>query len=104
MFFKNLNLSGFSCNFISAKFLLNLHNFSSTDSFKQELLSKRDFHLRYNEMKVNLEMYPKPVTEGSVKSLKYLLNSPNLKEKMQSYQDIHGLQSVQGSFRRLEID
>lgn len=69
--------------------------------FKKELLEKRNFHLRYNEMKVNLEMYPKPVLDGSVKSLKYLLNTPNLYEKIKNEQSMHG---VQGSFRKLEID
>jgi hypothetical protein len=73
----------------------------SQDSFKSELLAKRDFHLRYNEMKVNLEMYPKLVVDGSVKSLKYPLNTPNLYDKIKNEQNIHG---VQGSFRKLEID
>lgn len=63
-------------------------------------MKKHDFHLRYNEMTVNLESYPKAVLDGSVKSLKYLLNSPELYEKMKK-QDIYG---VQGSFRKLEID
>lgn len=72
-----------------------------TDSFKKELLGKRDFHLRYNEMKVKLEMYPRPIVDGSVKSLKYLLNSPDLYEKIKNQQNIYG---VQGSFRKLEID
>lgn len=69
--------------------------------FKKELLEKRDFHLRYNEMKVNLKMYPKPVLDGSVKSLKYQLNTSNLYEKIKIEQSIQG---VQGSFRKLEID
>lgn len=60
----------------------------------------RDFHLRYKDMKVRVDAYPKPVLEGSVKSLKYLLNSPELYEKLNK-RDIYGMQ---GSFRRLEID
>lgn len=74
--------------------------FLITDSMKKELLENHEFHLRYNELKVNCDMYPKQVLDGSVKSLKYLLNSPELYEKMK-IQDIYG---VQGSFRKLEID
>ena len=59
--------------------------------------------MSYSKMKLNLESYPKPVLEGSVKSLKYLLNSPELYEKFKS-QDIYGFQGIQGSFRKLEID
>jgi len=68
---------------------------------KKDLLSNRDFHVRYNDMKVKLESYPQPVLDGSVKSLKYLLNSPELYEKLKKHQDIYGMQ---GSFRKLEID
>lgn len=67
---------------------------------KNELLKKRDFHVRFNDIKVRLDAYPKQVLEGSVKSLKYLLNAPELYEKLKN-QDIY---SVQGSFRKLEID
>lgn len=52
-------------------------------------------------MKVKLDMYPKPVIDGSVKSLKYLLNSSDLYEKIENERNIFG---VQGSFRKLEID
>lgn len=67
---------------------------------KKKLLDSHDEHMRYQEMTVNPECYPKAVLEGSVKSLKYLLNSPELYEKMKK-QEIYGLQ---GSFRKLEID
>lgn len=67
---------------------------------KQQLLEKNDFHLMFNKVKVKLDAYPKQVLDGSVKSLKYLLNSPELYDKLKK-QDIY---SVQGSFRKLEID
>lgn len=71
---------------------------------KQELLDHRDFHKLCGEVRVNVEMYPKQVLEGSLKSLKYLLNSPELYEKFKNQQDGYGAQGVQGSFRKLEID
>ena len=71
---------------------------------KQELLKQRDFHKRCGDIRVNVDMYPKQVLEGSLKSLKYLLNSPELYEKFKTQQDIYGAQGVQGSFRKLEID
>lgn len=75
-----------------------------SDAMKKELLENHEFHLRYSELKVNCDMYPKQVLDGSVKSLKYLLNSPELYEKMK-VKDIYSLQeSTQGSFRKLEID
>lgn len=55
-----------------------------------------------NETKVREEHYPKAVLDGSVKSLKYLLNSPELYEKFKK-QDIY-YENIQGSFRKLEID
>jgi hypothetical protein len=67
---------------------------------KKELLEKRDFNIQYNNMKVKVDAYPKQVMEGSVKSLKYLLNSPELYDKLNK----QNFYSVQGSFRKLEID
>lgn len=56
----------------------------------------------YNETRVNEKMYPRAVLEGSVKSLKYLLNSPELYERLKN-QDLL-CDGLQGSFRKLEID
>lgn len=67
---------------------------------KAKLLAKRDFHLNYQKMQLHIDSYPKQVLDGSVKSLKFLLNSPELYEKFTN-QEIY---SVQGSFRKLEID
>lgn len=55
--------------------------------------------LLYNQMRANPEQYPRAVLEGSVKCLKYPLNSSEIFEKFND--DIYGLQ---GSFRKLEID
>lgn len=66
---------------------------------KQRLLKSRDNHLLFNQMKVNVEKYPRAVLEGSVKSLKYNLNSTEIYEKFND--DFYGMQ---GSFRKLEID
>lgn len=79
---------------------------SISELMKSQLLELRDLHLKYTAMRVKLESYPKQVLDGSVKSLKYCLNSPELYEKLKSQnaRDIYGVQGVQGSFRKLEID
>lgn len=56
----------------------------------------------YNNTRVNEEMYPKQVLEGSVKSLKYLLNSSELHERLKNQEIL--CDGLQGSFRKLEID
>lgn len=71
---------------------------------KQRLLEQRDFHKLCCDVRVNVDMYPKQVLDGSLKSLKYPLSSPELYEKFKSQPDIYGVQGVQGSFRKLEID
>ena len=68
--------------------------------WKKELQSHHNLRLKYKEMKVRAEMYPPQVLEGSVKTLKFLLNSPDLNEKNVN-DSMHG---IQGSFRKLEID
>lgn len=68
--------------------------------WKKELQTHHNLRLKYKEMKVRAEMYPPQVLEGSVKTLKYLLNSPDLNEKNVN-DSMHG---IQGSFRKLEID
>ena len=68
--------------------------------WKKELQSLHNLRLKYKDMKVRAEMYPPQVLEGSIKTLKYLLNSPDLNEK-NTNDSMHG---IQGSFRKLEID
>lgn len=72
------------------------------DSLKDELFEKRKFHMLYNDTRINEKMYPKAVLEGSVKSLKYLLNSSELYEKLKNQNILND--GLQGSFRKLEID
>jgi len=66
---------------------------------KQRLMKNHQNALIYNQMRANPDHYPRAVLEGSVKSLKYALNSTEIFEKFND--DIYGLQ---GSFRKLEID
>ncbi|KAG5670107.1 hypothetical protein PVAND_000390 [Polypedilum vanderplanki] len=70
------------------------------ESLKKELADNQKISMLLNQTRVNVDKYPKAVLEGSVKSLKYLLNSSEIYEKFKN-QDIYGLQ---GSFRKLEID
>lgn len=59
--------------------------------------------IKYKEMRVNAELYPPAVFEGSLEVLKIPLNSTDLFEKANrcSNDSIYGMQ---GSFRKLEID
>lgn len=54
-------------------------------------------------MKVNRNLYPEPVMNCVVETLKIPLNSRDLFEKASNCQD-EELLGVQGSFRKLEID
>lgn len=86
---------------ITASCLLTASDFLA--SLKGKLLEKRELLMIPDEMTVRKEMYPKQVLEGSVKSLKVLLNSPDMLEKFKC-KDVYGIQGMQGSFRKLEID
>ncbi|CAO1433212.1 unnamed protein product [Diamesa tonsa] len=68
---------------------------------KIKLLKQHQHHLKYKDMKVHMEFYPKNVLEGSVKALKFPLASPQHYEKKNMSQSTYG---IQGSFRKLEID
>jgi hypothetical protein len=67
------------------------------------MIEKRPIHLKYKEMHVKENMYPKACLDGSVEMLKVPLNSPDLFDQAKNCCDdmIYG---VQGSFRKLEID
>jgi hypothetical protein len=85
---------------LSREFKVIIFLISLAESLKKELSESRHLHMLLTETRVNTNMYPKAVLEGSVKSLKYLLNSSEIHEKFKNH-DIYGLQ---GSFRKLEID
>lgn len=68
---------------------------------KKKLLKKHQLHLKYKNMKIHTEFYPKNVLEGSVKALKIPMTSPQHYEKKNMSESIYGLE---GSFRKLEID
>ena len=53
-----------------------------TAAWKKELLVLQDLRKKYNEMKTKTDMYPASVIEGSVRSLKYHLDSPELAVKL----------------------
>ena len=67
------------------------------------LLEKREFHLKYDSMRVNEDMYPKACFDGSLEMLKVPLNSPDLFDQAKRCCD-ETIYGVQGSFRKLEID
>lgn len=69
------------------------------ESFKKELEEKRDTLLSHDEMLVKLELYPQPIREGSVRSLKKTIDT--FADIIDMKKDSYGLQ---GSFRKLEID
>lgn len=70
------------------------------ESFKKELEEKRDQLLSHDEMNVKLELYPQPIREGSVRALKKSIDG--FAESINKNLEFYG--SVQGSFRKLEID
>lgn len=68
---------------------------------KKKLMKQHELHLKYKDMKIHTEFYPKNVLEGSVKALKNPLTSPQHYEKINMSESTYG---IQGSFRKLEID
>lgn len=76
--------------------------FHYLESLKKELFANRNFHMLLNSSQVNEEFYPKQVLDGSVKSLKYLLNSSELQNRLKNQEIL--FDGLQGSFRKLEID
>ncbi|KAG5681629.1 hypothetical protein PVAND_011045 [Polypedilum vanderplanki] len=75
-------------------------------AFKKELESKRSIILKNDNSDVFLEMYPEPVRNGSVRSLKTTIDDLEAqlnKNNNNGFSKIE-LQGVQGSFRKLEID
>lgn len=73
------------------------------EPWKQKLEEKRDFFLNYNNMKVNRVLYPQPVLNCVVETLKIPLIAEDLFEKASNCRD-EELSGIQGSFRKLEID
>lgn len=69
------------------------------ESFKKELKDKREILMSHDEMSVKLELYPRAVRDGSVRSLKSTIENWN--ECLDVKKEIYG---VPGSFRNLEID
>lgn len=70
--------------------------------WKKELMQYQELRLKHKEMKVAIDMYPLPVMEGSVKSLKIPLSCQEFDEKQtKSKKQEYG---IQGSFRKLEFD
>lgn len=67
--------------------------------FKQQLEKMHDTLMSHDEMCVKLELYPKAIRDGSVRSLKKTIDtfSENYDIQRETF-------SVQGSFRKLEID
>ncbi|CAO1424246.1 unnamed protein product [Diamesa hyperborea] len=51
-------------------------------SWKKELLKRKELRNKYLEMKTKTDMYPACIIEGSVRSLKYNLDSPELAVKL----------------------
>lgn len=73
------------------------------ESIWDMLTSKRELHMKYLNMKVDANLYPKACLEGSIEMLKIPLSSPDLFEKASRCND-ESIFGVQGSFRKLEID
>lgn len=58
-----------------------------TASWKKELLVYHNLRLKYSEMKIKKDMYPACILEGSVRSLKYRLDSQELAVKLKESLD-----------------
>lgn len=69
------------------------------ESFKKELEEKRDLIMSNDQMSVKLELYPQPIRDGSVRSLKSTIE--DISDNYVGKKEVYGLQ---GSFRKLEID
>lgn len=67
--------------------------------FKKQLEANHNLQMSHDEMCVKLELYPKQIRDGSIRSLK-----KNIEDYSDQYDDQNDSFSVQGSFRRLEID
>lgn len=74
-----------------------------TDEWKKVLLSYRQHFLNYNEMAIDRKMYTKDVLDCSPETLKTPLILMDLSANKNNYDNLLE-SSVQGSFRRLEID
>lgn len=72
------------------------------EMYKKELEDKRELLLSHDKMNVRFELYPEAVLQGSTRSLKIPLDSPN--EAFEEKKDMFGMSGVPGSFRKLEID
>lgn len=75
---------------------------------KRELQEKRDILMSNDRMSTRAEYYPKSILIGSAKSLK-----STIAEQIENYEQIERhekkkgksfLHTIQGSFRKLEID
>ncbi|CRK89975.1 CLUMA_CG003703, isoform A [Clunio marinus] len=73
------------------------------DPWRKILDDRKEFFLNYSNMKVNRNLYPKPIVDCVVGTLKIPLNSSDLFEKTSNCTD-EELTGIQGSFRKLEID
>lgn len=67
--------------------------------FKKQLEANHNLQMSHDEMCVKLELYPKQIRDGSIRSLK-----KNIEDYSDHYDDQNDSFSVQGSFRKLEID
>ncbi|CRK89977.1 CLUMA_CG003704, isoform B [Clunio marinus] len=67
------------------------------------LLKYRPLLIKYQDMKINENLYPKACLDGSFSMLDVPLNSPDLFEKASRCCD-ETVFGIQGSFRKLEID
>lgn len=85
------------------KFFVQSSLIALSEPWKKLLASKRDFFLNYSNMKVNHKLYPAPVLNCVVDTLKVPLSSKDLFERTSNCVD-EEMMGVQGSFRKLEID
>lgn len=67
------------------------------------MLAARPLQIKYKEMRLREEMYPKSCFDGSLEMLKVPLNSPDLFEQANRF-STDSVYGVQGSFRKLELD